>query len=224
MPGMTKNCRKNQFRYDEDTNKLDRQLRNKVLSQKEYDRQIRALEEKKRKEDGEIKKREFERNQQSQALQALISGAAAVVEALKLPPPFDAIKAILVGATTIAKIAIIKSQKSPEFEKGGILPGPSHSQGGLPVINPKTGKKVAELEGGEPILSRRTYFNNRDLIDQLLYASMFGNGARITPYWQQRPYHTINYTAMTRTIERVNHYERGGVFKRICEQRSVCKF
>jgi len=38
---------------------------------------------------------------------------------------------------------------------------------------------VGNIEGGEPILSRSTYANNREVVDALLYSSERKNGARI---------------------------------------------
>ena len=179
-----------QKNYDADKNKLDRQLSQKIVSQKEYDRQLKALDDKKRKEDAAIKKKEFERNKQAQIIQAIMSGAQAIVSTLAARPgaldsvTFGIMRAVNIGLTiaaTAAQVATISAQKPPEYAKGGLLYGPLHSAGGMPVIDPRTGKKVAEVEGGEPLLSRKTYANNREIVNQLLQASMYGNGARITP-------------------------------------------
>lgn len=210
----------NQKRLDDNTKNLDRQLAKNLVSQKEYDRQLKALQDKKAKEDEAIKKKEFERNKQAQVIQAIMSGAQAIVSTLAARPGFTdivslgafrAINIALAVATTAAQVATISKQK---YAKGGLFDGPSHSEGGMPVLNPRTGKKVAEIEGGEPILSKRTYANNRELINQLLHASMYGNGERITPYWQQRPaYRPINYSGISRSMDRVNFFANGGVIQ-----------
>lgn len=209
----------NQRNYDADKNKLDRNLRQKVVSQKEYDRQLRGLDEKKRKEDAVVKKKEFERNKQAQIIQAIMSGAQAVVSTLAaMPGPFDiatlgAFRAISIGlavATTAAQVATISAQKAPQYAKGGMLDGPRHSAGGMPILS--NGRKVAEVEGGEAILSRKTVKNNHDIVSELLRASMYGNGARITPYWQQRSaYKPINYSGISSSMDRVRHFEKGGI-------------
>jgi hypothetical protein len=201
----------NQKNYDEDRNKLDRQLRQKVVSQKEYDRQLKALDDKKRKEDAAIKKREFERNKQAQIIDAIMGGANAVISALKAPWPLDFIMAGIATGMVAAQVRIISSQKPPQYAKGGLLDGPRHSQGGMPVLN-RAGQKVAEVEGGEAILSRKTVKNNFALVNQLLRASMYGNGAPITPYWKQRPaYRPINYSGINGSMGRVRHFEKGGI-------------
>ena len=43
----------------------------------------------------------------------------------------------------------------------------------------RTGQARGAIEGGEPILSRSTYANNRDVIDRLLYSSMYQGGRSI---------------------------------------------
>src|SRR5690606_5935162 len=71
--------------------------------------------------------------------------------------------------------------KPPQFAKGGILPnGPSHAQGGIDLVDTRRRAIIGNIEGGEPILSRNTYANNREVVDELLYASQRRNGARIS--------------------------------------------
>ncbi|HRD54510.1 MAG TPA: hypothetical protein PKY96_17865, partial [Flavobacteriales bacterium] len=62
-------------------------------------------------------------------------------------------------------------------EKGLVLDGPSHAEDGLKVVNPKTGKVTAELEGGELVLSKLFTRNNRALVPMLL--QMSAKGSRI---------------------------------------------
>ena len=73
------------------------------------------------------------------------------------------------------------SISTPAYGKGGVAAGASHSQGGIALMDTKSGKKVGEMEGGEPymILSRETYKNNKKLIDALLDASINRNGAPV---------------------------------------------
>jgi len=66
-----------------------------------------------------------------------------------------------------------------QFAMGGLLPGPSHAQGGMPILNPMTGQVVAEVEGGEPLLSKATYVHNKPIVDALLDASQNRGGASI---------------------------------------------
>ena len=102
--------------------------------------------------DNAKKREEIERNyakkqQALQAGQALIDGAATIVSIWRkwapISIPLAQLFSALSAATTIAQVAIIKSQK---FAKGGsgVLFGPSHSSGGINV-------GIGEAEGGEHI-------------------------------------------------------------------------
>jgi hypothetical protein len=91
-----------------------------------------------------------------------------------------------IGATQVATIAAQKYEKgkrpgplAPERGKGGLPQGPSHDEGGIKLYDSKTGQVVGEMEGNEAILSVKTYENNRELVDKLLFTSMYNNGARI---------------------------------------------
>ncbi len=81
-----------------------------------------------------------------------------------------------VGAQAVGALTAKKVQKKA---KGGFISdGPSHSEGGMKVLG-RDGNVVAEIEGGEPILSRDTYRNNKETIDALLYSSQRMSGARV---------------------------------------------
>jgi hypothetical protein len=84
--------------------------------------------------------------------------------------------------TSIGKgIGVLTGGSSPKAAKGGLFDGPSHAQGGLNVVDTNTGRTVANVEGGEPwmVLSKETQRNNGALINQLLFNSMFRNGAAV---------------------------------------------
>ncbi|KAA8483772.1 hypothetical protein BDE36_1761 [Arcticibacter tournemirensis] len=87
------------------------------------------------------------------------------------------------------------------YAKGGfsgVPDGPPHSQGGIKMVDALTGAIIGEMEGGEPILSKDTYRNNKATIDALLYSSQRRNGANIS----------INTDSVTRA-ERF--YRTGGI-------------
>lgn len=75
----------------------------------------------------------------------------------------------------------------PQFAKGtiiknaGVPDGSSHADGGIGLWDKRTGEYLGEMEGQEPImiLSKLTYANNKDVIDQLMHSSLHRNGARI---------------------------------------------
>lgn len=59
---------------------------------------------------------------------------------------------------------------SKQFKKGGILPqGPTHEQGGIKLVDGRTGQFTGyEIEGREAVLSRETTERNRPLVQDLL--------------------------------------------------------
>lgn len=53
------------------------------------------------------------------------------------------------------------------LKKGGILQGPRHEKGGVPLFDRRNGKYMAEAEGGEYVVNRRSTVRYRDLIDAI---------------------------------------------------------
>jgi hypothetical protein len=154
---------------------------NKLISEKEYNRRLGQIANEQEKKEKEFRKRQFERDKNAQTVQALMSGAQAIVSTLAARPgladaaTFAVLRGIQVGlvaAATAAQVATIRSQKPPQFAEGGFIPqGSSHKQGGIALIDNRTGARVGEVEGGEPILSKKTYARNKPLIDSLLSQS-----------------------------------------------------
>jgi hypothetical protein len=101
---------------------------------------------------------------------------------------------------------------SPQYAKGTILNGPSHKEGGIEMIDSNTGKKVAEAEGGELMLSKNFVKKNPDLSRQLLHASQRNNGT-LEPFWKNRPFKQIDVIGISRSIQRVRHFESGGILQ-----------
>jgi len=89
----------------------------------------------------------------------------------------------IVTAKSILSSADIPS--APALKSGGtlpggtVLPGPQVSDDNLMVVDPKTGKVIAKVKSGEPVLSTETYANNKEVVDALLDASMNKRGARV---------------------------------------------
>ena len=79
-------------------------------------------------------------------------------------------------------------EKVRRFASGGINPvagvpsvGQLHGGGGIRMVDGATGEHLGEWERGEPymILSRDTYANNRELVDDLLDTSLNRGGAPV---------------------------------------------
>lgn len=187
-------------------------VKSKVISEIEGRRQMNEIDKESEQKKEELEKKQAERNKRFARAQALINGFQAVTRAAaEYPFPFSLIPIAFAVATTAAQVASINNTK---FGKGGKLTGPLHSDGGMPVINPTTGQKEAEVEGGEYILSRSTVANNKALADSLLYSSMYNNGKTISymPAYTQRPYQAINFSGISQAIATNKSFAKGGEF------------
>ncbi|TGD82870.1 hypothetical protein [Hymenobacter wooponensis] len=107
-----------------------------------------------------IEKEYAEKRRKIAIAQALIDLASGVMQILRAPAapfvePFaTVVRGVQIGlltATAGAQIAAISSQR---FAEGGVLNGPSHSQGGIPLVHRLTGRPMGEAEGDEIILTK----------------------------------------------------------------------
>jgi len=126
---------------------------------KQLDEQVEKgviTEEQAEKKKEQISKKAARQQQGISIVQAMINVAQGITKALAtLPPPFGKISAAIIGAQGAVQIASIKAQK---FAKGGVLNGPSHAQGGIPMFS-KGGAFYGEAEGGEAIMTKGVMAN-----------------------------------------------------------------
>jgi len=103
-----------------------------------------------------ISKKAAKQQQAVSIAQAIINVAQGITKAFATAPAFAApIIAATIAAQGAVQIASIKAQK---FAKGGILNGPSHAQGGIPMFS-KGGAFYGEAEGGEAVLTKGVMAN-----------------------------------------------------------------
>ena len=126
--------------------------------QQEKEKIAKKEEALKKKQDALEKKRKQQQKQQS-LVNSIINTALGVTQALgAYPPPASWILAAAVGAMGAAQTALISSQK---FAKGGVIDGPSHSQGGVKI---PTKKGISEVEGNEFITNKKTTSHNTEFL------------------------------------------------------------
>lgn len=137
--------------YLQETDSLKKQ-------QIEKEKIAKKEEQLQKKQDALEKKRKQQQKQQS-IINAVINTALGVTQALSAyPPPTSWILASAVGALGAVQIATISSQK---YAQGGVLDGPSHSQGGIKV---PTKRGMSELEGNEFITNKKTTTHNTEML------------------------------------------------------------
>lgn len=132
--------------------------------------------------------------------------------------------AFTVGTTIAQMLTIAKSK--PSFGGGGKLDGPSHSQNnGMPVTNPQTGQVQAWLEGDELITNKRTARDRNSYtvsgtpsqiissLNRMHGGVSWDSSASIQPFWKSRPYRSIDYRGFQKSVNTIQMFESGGVFR-----------
>ncbi len=169
-------------RNNEKREALRKRLDDGKISQQQYDKALSQIdaEEDRRNKDFEAKR--LKREKAAATFSATINTIAGVARAFAdYEWPYSLIVGAIVGAAGAIEIANINAKEVPQGRRGLVVQGPSHEQKGIDMVNNQTGERIANIEGGEPVmvLSKNTYGNNKDVIDELLYNSMHRNGARI---------------------------------------------
>jgi len=126
----------------------------------------------------------------AQAIFNTLGSAVAAFQAMASIPVVGPVLGAVAAAAALAfGFAQVSQMKSTTYAKGGVAYGASHREGGISMIDSKTGNKVGEMEGGEPylILSKNTYSNNKALVDELLDSSMNRGGAPVA--WMKPGYY-----------------------------------
>ncbi|TWP28432.1 hypothetical protein ETU09_05775 [Apibacter muscae] len=148
------------------------QLLAQAQSQAERDSLEKQATEKKKQADS-VAAAQLKKSKKAEAKIALATEMSNIWSTVwQLGPIAGAIMGVTLSAMAMGRYATnINSINSTQFKKGGLfnpkkfakggrLTGPSHNQGGIPAINPTTGEQVAELEGEEGIINKRSMKDN----------------------------------------------------------------
>lgn len=176
------------------------QMADEMLLLQQREQEERRLEKEKEKREKELEKQKKKQRKlelQQQLIQAIVSGALAVVNGLATQPfmPVGIAMGALAGVATAIQIATITKQLS-KLADGGVLGGRYHSDGGNPV--PAMG---VEVERGEAVINRKSTAKFLPLLDAI---NAEGNGGK----------HTL-----LKTANNIDKYAEGGVlnYQRIDE-------
>ena len=161
--------------HEQEREALNELLAGNQVSQEEYNKRLSILNRKQSQDEINLKRKTEESKLQlalgalSQAKQLFgehtaVGKAAAVAEAMintylgitkalsAYPPPYNAIMAGVTGAMGMLNVKKIM-ETDVKYEKGGLLKGKSHSDGGIPFT--VAGRGGFEAEGGEYIVNKR---------------------------------------------------------------------
>lgn len=210
-------------RIEEINDKLkDSDVANKeALKQKLADEQVllvqrqqteRDLNKQKEREEALIKKKEKQQRKielGQKLIEGIVNTALGVTAALKYGPILGPIFAAIIGAMGALQTGIIIKQIS-KLEKGGLLKGKSHKQGGMRV----EGTNI-EVEGGEFVVNKKSTTKYINLIEAInednpvkvrRLSNSFANGGRLGGTTINNYYNTSSHLVSNS----INKYANGG--------------
>lgn len=205
---------------------LENRLKSGVMTQLEHDRAVAKIEKEQAKREHELAVKQFKRNQRMQIAQTIMSGAQSAINMLATAPwPVNIVMAALAAVATGIQVANIAKQKPPEYGRGGKLRGPSHSENkGMPVVDPRTNRPQAYLEGDEGIINKKT-MRDRNVYTLTGTPSQIASGlnawhggvnweggATMRPVWRMSKPTPMNYSGIRQAYERKPLFAAGGVY------------
>ena len=165
-------------RYEVEQDIIKSQLDNQLITESQFRSKQRELRRSQIAEENQIDKKIFDsekkrdrQNATSGYLQALASIIPNLIKSGVGEPIELSLKAVLSGALATAAYgaelsAIGQSKFFPKkFAEGGVVNGPSHSEGGVPFT--VQGRGGYEMEGGEFIVSKEATSRNYDLLKRI---------------------------------------------------------
>lgn len=171
-------------RYETEEDILKSQLDNQLITENQFRSKQKELRKAQIAEENEIDKKIFEsekKRDRQNATTGYLQALASIIPNLivydnEANPIGLSIKAALSGALATAaygaELAAISQRKfvGKKFAKGGIVNGPSHSEGGVPFT--VQGRGGYEMEGGEYIVNKRATAMHRDLLERINKSGM----------------------------------------------------
>lgn len=196
---------------------LEQEKQARLQSQKALNNAAAQEEKNYREKEKNEKRKAWQAQKRADIATALITGALAILKALANVFPLNLVFAALAGVMTGVQVAKIKNQPEPQFALGGMAPaagiggvpagsrhGRSYGEGGIGLIDNKTGKNVGEMEGGEAIISADQTDANWPLIQKMFMHArspalrrkpvtdrpmmMRDGGLFESPYWKRDSY------------------------------------
>lgn len=172
----------------------------------------RDLNKQKEREEALIKKKEKQQRKielGQKLIEGIVNTALGVTAALKYGPILGPIFAAIIGAMGALQTGIIIKQIS-KLEKGGLLKGKSHKQGGMRV----EGTNI-EVEGGEFVVNKKSTTKYINLIEAInednplkvrRLSNSFANGGRLGGTTINNYYNTSSHLVSNS----INKYANGG--------------
>jgi hypothetical protein len=144
--------------YTRQSENLKKARTNNLLTEDQFKQREAQLETQKTQKDKELTIRKFNFEKQLKLKQLALETALGVAKAIATKGfPLGLVEAGFITLQSGIQAGIIQSQKPPKFEKGGIIGGKPHSQGGT----------LIEAEKGEFIINKKATEKYRPLLEEL---------------------------------------------------------
>lgn len=143
------------------------QLQDAMAARKEAEREEARLAKEKERREAEIRKREKQMRRAELAgsiAMGIANTAQAVTKMLTLVWPLNLVMAAVVGAAGAVQVGMMTRQLT-KLADGGVLDGPSHAQGGIPIM--LGGTPSYEAEGGEFVINKDSTAANMGLLGMI---------------------------------------------------------
>jgi len=164
-------------RYETEGDILKSQLDNQLITESQFRQKQKELRQAQVAEENSVERQSFNAEKKQDLNNAKADYLAALAQAFinevlaGVPFPASAINALITsGASAISyagQVAAINQRQfvPKKFAEGGMVNGPSHSEGGVPFS--VQGKGGYEMEGGEFIVNKRASHMHRDLLERI---------------------------------------------------------
>jgi TP901 family phage tail tape measure protein len=196
---------------DKQKTALDRKLKQRTISQQEYQIEIAKIDADSDKKKEDMERKQFERNKKLQFAQTLINAASAEIK-LWSDPGFPAAipLAIALGTETLAQLAIISTSK---FATGGKVEhnpnGRINTTANIPT-QPNGDNVLATIRTGEVVLNEdQQQKAGGPAFFRSIGVPGFASGGVVMPAYLSRSYQAINFAAATQSFNATRHYSSG---------------
>lgn len=164
-------------RYEVEQDILKSQLDNQLITESQFRQKQKELLQAQVAEENTIEQKKFEAEKKQDLNNAKSDYLTAVAQAFinevlaGTPFPFNITNSVISSAGAAAAfgaqtVAINQRKFIPaKFEQGGVVNGPSHSEGGVPFT--VQGRAGYEMEGGEFIVNKKATAMHRDLLERI---------------------------------------------------------
>ena len=163
-------------RYETEDFLAKQQLQNNLINEDQYRRKQAELRKKELAEENKIKEEIFKAEKKADQQNVIIETVEAIASnAIQNYKSTDSVSATLltaagyaaITASGAAKLDAIRRRKfyPVKFEQGGLVEGPSHSEGGVPFT--VQGQSGYEMEGGEFIVNKKASSLHRQLLESI---------------------------------------------------------